>query len=123
MGDVHLDVLLDYLVIRALRHPVDGGKSGVEVHERSESEVALGDVDLTHLACEIVDVLKEIAMNLGKANERAHLKGIEQPALEQLKGALLGKQFLFAGKFHLVCNSQFIFKHRRSSYKCQTLSP
>ena len=111
MSDVHLGVFLDYLLVARLRHSVDGVERCRQVHDRRKAEASLRDVHVAHLAGEVVDVLKEVAVDCGESGEGSDLERVEEPLLEQFERAHLGEPLLLAGKLEVICYPQPVLEH------------
>ena len=120
MGDVHLDVFLDYLVKGRLRHPIYRRKRIIEIEHGGEAKTAFCDVDSPHLTSKVVDILEKLRVNLRKTCKRPDFEFIGHTALEELERSHLAElllleshAFLVFEKIRLECPLQVSSKARR----------
>ena len=117
MGDVHLHIFLDDLIKGGLRHLFNIGEGRFQVHHRSKTEIALGDVDGTELTGKVVDLPKEVLMDKLQRGKSTSLQLIQQALLKQFDRFLFADPLLLAGKVGRGCESQFILeRHANTSF-------
>ena len=99
MGDIHLHILLYDLVKGRLWHPLDILQSGIQIHDRSKTEIALSNIDSALFTGEIVDIGKEGAMDAGEGSKGTGLQTVQGAGFKQLQRTLLAELFLHPGQF------------------------
>ena len=115
VGNVHLHIFLDDLIERGLRHLFNIGEGRFQVHHRSETEIALGDVDGAELTGKIVDLLKEALMDKLQRGKSARRQLIQQALLKKRDCLLFADPLFLTGKVGRGCESQFILERHAST--------
>ena len=110
VGDVHLHILLNDLIKSGLRHLFNIRKRCFQVHHRSKTEVALGDVNCAEFAGKVVNLLKEVLVDGLQGGEGSGLQLIQQTLLKKLDSFLFADSLFFTGEISRGCESQFILK-------------
>ena len=109
MGDVHFHILFDDLLEGALRHAVDVLQAGLQEHDGGKAKVPLGHIDLSQLPGEVVDLIKQIAVDEGEAGIGADFCFLDIPGIEELLGLPLAEFLLRPRKGGLVSEVELVF--------------
>ena len=98
VGYVHLHILLHDLLKRGLRHFLDVGQGGLQIHDGGEPEVSLGQVHGADTAGEVVEIGEQEAVDLQKGLDRAGFQPVQDAGFKELGGPLFAQALLRAGQ-------------------------
>ena len=99
VGNIHLNILFDDLIIGRLRHLPDASQCVLEVQHRCKTETTLGEVDGPNLSGKVIDILEKIPVNLRQTRKGPDFKRIQQALFKQLQSPLFAETFLCSGQF------------------------
>ena len=98
MGDVHLNVFFDDLVIGGLRHFINVVQCRFQIDQRRKTEIAFRKIDLAQLSGKRVNIFKQVSVYLPQCRKGPHRQGIQPAALKQPDRLFLAKPFFLSGK-------------------------